>query len=166
MSFQKILVAIDDSPLCQSVFTQALELAQVDRAKLMLLHCLNVELIGEPPVSLSIEMGVYPEAMDSAYRTQQVLAERRMLEAQKMLSDYCEIATSQGVAAEVDCKIGDAGEWLCQVAQKWGANLIVLGRRGRTGLAEAFLGSVSNHVLHHAPCSVLVIQQEAEGKAS
>ncbi|MGC1393382.1 MAG: universal stress protein [Coleofasciculaceae cyanobacterium] len=39
--------------------------------------------------------------------------------------------------------------------------MVVVGRRGRTGLAEAFLGSVSNYVVHHAPCSVLVIQEVA-----
>jgi nucleotide-binding universal stress UspA family protein len=166
MSFQKILVAIDNSPLCQLVFAQSLELARANRAKLMLLHCLSTELVGEPPVPLSIEMGVYPEAMSSAYQAQQAVAEQRILESQKMLTNYSETAYSQGVPTECDCKIGDAGEWLCQVAQNWGADLIVLGRRGRTGLTEAFLGSVSNHVLHHAPCSVLVIQPEAEGKAS
>ncbi|NEO65320.1 MAG: universal stress protein, partial [Moorea sp. SIO4G2] len=36
--------------------------------------------------------------------------------------------------------------------------LIVLGRRGLGGLKEMVLGSVSNYVVHHAPCSVLVVQ--------
>jgi len=36
--------------------------------------------------------------------------------------------------------------------------VIMIGRHGRTGLAEFFLGSVSNYVMHHAPCSVLTIQ--------
>jgi len=31
---------------------------------------------------------------------------------------------------------------------------------GRTGLRELFLGSVSNYVLHHAPCSVMVVHPE------
>jgi nucleotide-binding universal stress UspA family protein len=33
-----------------------------------------------------------------------------------------------------------------------------MGRRGRTGLSELFLGSVSNYVTHHAPCSVLTLK--------
>ncbi|RMG10302.1 MAG: universal stress protein, partial [Cyanobacteria bacterium J055] len=36
--------------------------------------------------------------------------------------------------------------------------LIIVGRRGRQGIEEAVLGSVSNYVVHHAPCSVLAIQ--------
>jgi nucleotide-binding universal stress UspA family protein len=44
------------------------------------------------------------------------------------------------------------------VARTWNADLIVIGRRGLRGLAEMFLGSVSNHVIHHAHCSVLVVQ--------
>ncbi len=39
-----------------------------------------------------------------------------------------------------------------------GADLIVVGRRGRSGLSELILGSASNYVLHHAPCSVLTLQ--------
>jgi nucleotide-binding universal stress UspA family protein len=54
---------------------------------------------------------------------------------------------------------GDPGHSICESAQNWGADLIVLGRRGRTGFAEAFLGSVSNYVVHHASCSVFVIQE-------
>jgi len=44
--------------------------------------------------------------------------------------------------------------------------LVVVGRRGHSGLSELFLGSVSNYVLHRAPCSVLTIQGEALKKAT
>ena len=37
-------------------------------------------------------------------------------------------------------------------------DVIVMGHRGISGLQEFFLGSVSNYVLHHAPCSVLIVQ--------
>ncbi|WP_442949349.1 universal stress protein [Nostoc sp.] len=45
----------------------------------------------------------------------------------------------------------------------WGADLIVLGRRGLKGFAELLAGSVSNHVVHHSPCSVLVVQGQYSG---
>jgi nucleotide-binding universal stress UspA family protein len=44
------------------------------------------------------------------------------------------------------------------MARSWPADLIVIGRRGRTGLKEALMGSVSNYVVHHAPCTVMVVQ--------
>lgn len=159
MSFQKILVAIDNSSLCKPVFAQALELAQVNAGRLMLLNCLSSDMVGEPSVPMSVEMGLYPEMMNTGYQTQEILIEQRIEEAQAMLRSYCQTATSQGVLTEFDYKVGDAGQWLCKLAYSWGADLIVVGRRGRRGLTEALLGSVSNHVLHHAPCSVLVIQE-------
>ncbi|MGQ9872468.1 universal stress protein [Leptodesmis sp.] len=42
-----------------------------------------------------------------------------------------------------------------------GADLILIGNRGHTGLKELFLGSASNYVLHHAPCSVLTVKLAA-----
>ncbi|MDB9482953.1 universal stress protein, partial [Dolichospermum circinale CS-537/05] len=42
--------------------------------------------------------------------------------------------------------------------------LIMMGRRGRSGLAEFFLGSQSNYVLHHAPCSVQIVHLPVSSK--
>jgi len=159
MSFLKILVAIDNSPLCQPVFAEAIDLAQSKGAQLMLLHCLSTDVLSETSVPMSVELGLYPQMINPAtYETQQVIMEQQIEQALNLLRSYCQTATSQGVPTEFDYKVGDPGQWICQMAQNWGADLIVMGRRGRTGLTEALLGSVSNHVLHHAPCSLLVMQ--------
>ncbi len=42
--------------------------------------------------------------------------------------------------------------------QAKGATLLVVGFRGHGGLGEALLGSVSQHVLHHAPCPVVIVR--------
>lgn len=57
---------------------------------------------------------------------------------------------------------GPAGPAICDAAEIEGADVIVMGSRGRGGLRRAVLGSVSDHVIRHAPCSVLVTSTHAE----
>lgn len=157
MGFKKILAAIDYSPLSQVVFAQALDLAQTNGAQLMLFHGVSAETItGSSP--FSGELGLLPRMVNQAYQAQQIYLEQRTKDIQAVLHRYCETAAQQGVVAEFSYQIADAGQGLCQAAHQWSADLIVLGRRGRRGLTEVLLGSVSNYVLHHAPCAVLVIQ--------
>ncbi len=140
MGFQKILVAIDGSPQATAVFEQALELATKESASLMVFH--------------GIELGTrltYPSQIET--KTEQ---------AKELLQQYQQEAKDRGIATESSYRVGGAGGTICDAAQSWGADLIVLGRRGYKGLTEALLGSVSGHVVRHAPCSVLVVQ----GKAS
>jgi nucleotide-binding universal stress UspA family protein len=47
-----------------------------------------------------------------------------------------------------------------QVAEEIGAGLIVLGSRGRGGVRRALMGSVSNAVVQHAHCPVMVVRPE------
>lgn len=58
--------------------------------------------------------------------------------------------------ASVTVLQGDPGVSLCAHAEEIGAAAIVLGSRGRGGLRRAVLGSVSDHVVRHAPCPVIV----------
>lgn len=160
MSSQKILVAIDNSQLTPAVFEKGLELALFAKGSLLLLHCLCTELIGEPMVPIPVELGLYPEMMNSSYETWHSNYQKQRFQGETILRHYCEIATDQGVPTQFQLTTGEPGLCLCQAAKNWGADLIVLGRRGRTGLTEALLGSVSNHVLHHAPCSIFVVQTE------
>jgi len=139
VSFRKILVAVDESSQALMVFEQALELAKKESASLMVFHC--IELVARHTYLTELEV-----------KTEQ---------AQRLLQTYQQKAKDQGILAEFSYRTGEPGASICDLAQSWGADLVVVGRRGFKGLAEVLLGSVSNHVVHHAPCSVLVIQEAA-----
>ncbi|MEH2124802.1 universal stress protein [Nostoc sp.] len=141
MSFKKILVAVDDSPATATVFIKALELAQRDAAQLMIGHSIELATSSQLTVNL----------VDLEIETQQ---------AQSLLQLYYQKAKILGIMAEASYQTGDPGTNICDLARSWGADLIVLGRRGLKGFAELLAGSVSNHVVHHAPCSVLVVQSQ------
>ena len=59
-------------------------------------------------------------------------------------------------------EVGDPGGAICAVAREFDADVVVLGSRGRGVLKRVVLGSVSEYVLHHAPCPVLVVRRSAE----
>ncbi|MGH9081138.1 MAG: universal stress protein [Acidimicrobiales bacterium] len=56
---------------------------------------------------------------------------------------------------------GEPGPAICRLASELAADAIVIGSRGRGGLKRAVLGSVSDHVVRHAPCPVLVTRETA-----
>ncbi len=157
MGFQKILVAIDHSSLSQMVFEQALDLAKTNQARLILFHCLTADLVATPP-PFAGELGISPQLVSQAYQSQYVRFEDQLHQTQLLLSQYTKLAKQQGITVESDYRTIEPGLGLCQAAQRWQVDLIVMGRRGRKGLTEALLGSVSNYVLHHASCAVLVVQ--------
>lgn len=160
MSFHKIVVALDDSTLSSAVFAQALALAQMTTASLLLFSGISDASLIQPP-SLPAEVGLFaPDTMSSTYLAQQPSLEAHKESVKALLQQYSEAARQAGIQVETSLEVGDIEPLLCATAQAWGADLIVVGRRGRKGLSEALLGSVSNYAVHHAHCSVLVVQGE------
>ncbi|MEM8779772.1 MAG: universal stress protein [Cyanobacteria bacterium P01_G01_bin.49] len=156
MSYKKILAALDNSPLGKAVFKHASEMAKQNQASLMLLHCLTIDEQSMTPYT-SIYQG---EFSSSSYLFREKL-ETQTKEVDQWLGDYCKMATEQGISTEWDWKVGEPSRWIRDVAKGWDADLIVMGRRGLKGISEMFLGSVSNYIVHHSPCSVLIIQGES-----
>lgn len=154
--YKKILVALDHSEHCSSVFERALDLASTSGASLMLAHVLADEdgglALPYPSTSDGYSIGLSATAWEAYASRWQKYEE----EGLKRLRDYQQQAKQAGVKAEFSQNSGPPGRRICDIALMWNADLIVVGSRRRRGLSELLLGSVSNYVIHHAPCSVLM----------
>ena len=153
MSYQQILVAIDRSPQGEAVFQQALELAKQSNAKLTVFYCLP-----KSSGSASSYSNIYGQELSNFSDSIQEDRQQEREEVEQWLTNYCQHATEEGVTSEWHCQADNADRAICEFAKSNNIDLIVLGRRGRKRLEEMFLGSVSNYVVHHASCSVLVVQ--------
>lgn len=152
--FQKILAALDHSNLSGLVFQQALDLAKTNGASLMLVHILSSAEEGYPvPTIPDRYAGELGNSM-TLYLHQWEVYQKEGLD---FLQSHAAEAINRGINTEYIQGQGNPAEEICQFARIWEADLIILGRHGRSGLTELLLGSVSNHVVHHAPCSVLTI---------
>jgi nucleotide-binding universal stress UspA family protein len=157
MSFQKILLAIDDSKFSEDILKQGLEIAKIHQAELMLFRCIphtDVQVINSVPY----EMGLAIEDINYNYRQQQDRVIQSTQETLEKLKYQCELTTNHELKISYLYKIGDPGYSICETAQEWSASMIIIGRKGHSALIEALIGSVSKYVIHHAQCAVLVIE--------
>lgn len=158
MKLQKILVALDSGNAADQVLDAAITLAKGQQAELVLLHCVNYAVLDEVSTLALVEVGPYPKVMGAAYDAQN---ERMTLEkehAEGLLADYCAQCDRLGITATSHSSIGDVGTSICQVSEDLDVDVIVMGRRGRSGFTEAMLGSASNHVLHRSHRPVFIVQ--------
>lgn len=161
----KILIAIDRSTFSKTVFSEGLALAKNMNASLMLLHVMFPQ--GESESSFlaptwTLSNWDYYSGVDTRliedYHKQWLEYRQQSL---NFLCSLAEEAMAQGVQTEWSQNAGNPGQVICDVAKSWGADLIVVGRRGHSSLSELLLGNISNYVLHRAPCSVLVVHYPA-----
>lgn len=126
-----ILVGTDASPAATLAVEQAAVLARAHEAELVIL---SVRPVVDPR-----------EVFDPGARP----------EIPAHLEDLA--GQLDGVKVRTRYEWGDPAETLCDIAEEERADVIVVGNRGMHGKRRWFLGSVPNAVLHHTPCSVLVV---------
>lgn len=146
-----ILLCSDGSSLSLDALARGLELLGRDRPLLV------VTVVDEPDPTLVTGTGfaggvMTPEELEA--RTAAAATE-----AEKVL-----VATVEALGlAEADRRAlhGDAGVAICSLADDVDAAAVVIGSRGHGGLRRAVLGSVSDHVVRHATCPVVVVGDHA-----
>ncbi len=157
--YQKIVVAIAEDSSSQEVFETALELAKAENSQIMIVTVIQENNTRGMDLPLYSEMtgyaGIYTQEM---IELEEKLRQESLEELQSWLTRLTKQAITKGINADSEYIYGEPGPQICTKAKKWEADLIVVGRRGRKGLSELFLGSISNYVIHHAPCSTLVVQ--------
>jgi nucleotide-binding universal stress UspA family protein len=78
--------------------------------------------------------------------------------AENLLARYQQQCEAAGIAARTCLVRGGARETLCQVAAQEEPDIFAIGSRGLGSVERLMLGSVSDYVVHHAPCPVLVVR--------
>lgn len=153
----KILVALDHSAISTQVFQEALTLAKALNAELALLHVLSRGAADSPNLPAMPIMDYYPDYNVSAMELFEQAWKAYEKKGMEMLAQYEAEADREGVRSRSMQVEGSPGLVICEQAQKLDPAMIVMGRRGHSGFSELLLGSVSNYVLHHAPCTVHVL---------
>ncbi len=82
----------------------------------------------------------------------------------QLLHSICADFLDKGWKVNEHLAFGSGADEILKCAKRVRADLIVLGCRGNTQMRKVLLGSVSNKVVRHAPCSVLVVRKPAESK--
>jgi nucleotide-binding universal stress UspA family protein len=154
MTYQKILVAIDRSQQGEIVFSKALEIAQENKAQLTIFHCLPIDTRENP----GLYSDIYGQNLGNYAKAIQEHLDREKEQTRQWLTAYCDRAVRKGVQTDWDWQFGNPSRRIQQIAQQAQPDLIVVGRRGYHGLQEMIMGSVSNYTVHHAACSVLIVQ--------
>jgi nucleotide-binding universal stress UspA family protein len=134
---KRILVAYDGSQPADRAFAVGLELAGKYGAEL------TVMAVARPP-DFGTEVETEAVIDNSKKHYNRVL---RPLHAR---------AQAAGCTAHFQLVVGHPAEQIVRYADEWGADLIVVGHRGRTAFERWLTGSVAKHVMDHAACAVLV----------
>ena len=135
----KILLATDGSREAELAATTAAALAKGTDSELHVVH-----------------VGPF---MPMLFSTMEEEPARMAREARKTLDGAVgQLEAAGGDVAQAHLKVGGASEEIVALAEELGAGLIVMGNRGRGGVRRALMGSVSDSVVRHAHCPVLVVR--------
>jgi nucleotide-binding universal stress UspA family protein len=150
----KILLAIDDSKFSKAALQEVLALAPPAGTQVRILH-----VVEPPSVLVARGMGGYSANLRMIWE-----AQRKNGEA--LVERFAKQLAAKGFKVTMSVVQGEPRSKIVDVAAKWHADLIVVGSHGRHGLERFLMGSVSEAVVHHAPCSVQVVRLRPERKRS
>jgi nucleotide-binding universal stress UspA family protein len=150
----KIVLATDGSREAQLAASTATDLANSTNSEL---HLLCVA-----PGKLDPVYHIHEGSL--RYETYQQALEAVKAEAQEVLDEQVrKVREAGGSVKEAHLRLGERRDQaIIQLAEEIGAGLIVMGSRGLGGVRRALIGSVSDSVVRHAHCPVLIVRPEKQ----
>ncbi len=147
----KVLFATDGGKQCDAAVESIRRLALVDGDEIKVISVVDMAL----PMAIDIYGGFLPDTSEFE-KTARENAEKIVSETTEKLKTF---ADSGKVTISTDVLFGSPDSRIVETAEEWQANLIVVGSHGYSRWERLLLGSVSDSVVHHAPCSVLVVRK-------
>jgi nucleotide-binding universal stress UspA family protein len=145
----KILVAIDESKFSQAVVQMIIAQHRSESTQLRLIHVVEPFTFYFPP-EITAEYAAAPQI--------EALHKDRVEKGKALLAAAADHLRKAGFTAETVLSEGDVRSAIIDSAAESKADLIVVGSHGRKGLDRFLMGSVSEFVVRHAPCSVEIVR--------
>lgn len=145
---RRIVVAMDGSQNAEDAFTWYLKKLSQKNDYVIVIHVPECKKLTHVPV------------MTSDVALMKKLVDEEQQQTRLMLAKTNELMKLSGVNGNIKQLNGEPGEEIVKAASKEGADFIVTGSRGLGKLKRAFLGSVSDYIVHHATVPVLVCRLE------
>ena len=148
----RMLLATDGSEEAELATIRAVELAQRTDAELHVVHVGVVpSFLVSYPGTLGYEGKLYEQIQEQS---------RELLRKESW-----GVKVAGGTVVRAYLRMGEVDLEIVSLAKELGADLIVMGCRGHRGIRRAIEGSVSDGVVRHAPCPVMVVRPE-KGQAA
>jgi nucleotide-binding universal stress UspA family protein len=152
----KILLATDGSEEAQLALSTAVYQANSTNSEL---HVVTVGPWNPDPAYATHEASF-------RWQTYEEVTEAIGKEAQQILDEQVKkIEEAGGTVQVAHLKRGRKDQEIVRLAEEIGAGLIVMGSRGRGGIRRALMGSVSDSVVRHAHCPVLIVRKQKQQAA-
>lgn len=150
----KILVATDGSKASNAVIeTTGKIISDVENTEVKIISVVEsfVPLSAEP---FAVSAEYYAEMEQAAKERAESFVEEAKNNLKNIRPELNNLST--------EILRGNIGQTIVETAENWNADLIVVGSHGYGFWQRALLGSISNSVVNHAPCSVMVVRSNTE----
>jgi nucleotide-binding universal stress UspA family protein len=161
--YSRILVALDGSPLAESILAEVQRLAEGSGCQVRLLSVQELP----PPVEGPSEederllmLGTAPAIVTSpaTHETRDQAGESVRDEAMEYLEEKAAPLRAAGIDVSSEVHFGTPAEVIAQVARDENFDLIAMATHGRSGLKRLLFGSVASQVVEHSSKPVLVVR--------
>ena len=142
----RILLATDGSGEAELAARTAIDLADGTGSELHVVHVGRLpNFLTNGPGTIGYDRRLYEKLEEESWEVLRKLTWR--------------VKVAGGTVAETHLRIGGVAEEIVHLAEELGAGLIVMGSRGHGGIRRALMGSVSDSVVQHAHCPVLIARR-------
>jgi nucleotide-binding universal stress UspA family protein len=138
--FSKIVVAVDGSPASEKALAAAVDLAAHYQAELTALGVVESPQV----VGMVDEVDELRQSAEEHFR--------------RILAAAAEYARGQGVSLRSVVIRGHAADAIVRYTESEKVSLVVLGHHGHSRIARFFLGSTTDRVSEHSPCTVMIVK--------
>jgi nucleotide-binding universal stress UspA family protein len=140
MEFQKILIAVDDSPLAMKAAKTGFLLAHALKASIAVVY-----VVDKAKTVINADLGITPEESKSVL----------LQEAEKTIQQFIRMFDGIGEVYRFTPE-GAPTQQIIQISEDWAADLIVMGSHGKTSMERVLTGSLAEYVIRHAKIPVLI----------